>query len=191
MIKKILLIFVPWFLLSITVIIIWKSYKTSLGWGNEKTTITHNMIVEKIEAIGKLEVVKYYIKDIVEHTEVRQWWPDPKVVVLISGEVVGCVDLKKLDSASVRFSEGFIHIRLPDPEICYTKINHQESKVYHLENELFDQSGLVDKAYKLAEKQLYNSAMKMKLLEQTRSNAEALLKPMIENMSGKKVLFIR
>ena len=95
-----------------------------------------------------------------------------------------------MDSSSIIILEHTVKIKLPQPEICYTKINHQDSRVYHLENEIFDQSGLVDKAYKMAEGQLYNAAMKMKIFEQTRINAEVILKPMIENMTNKKVEFI-
>ena len=189
--KKILIVLFSWLILSLATFFLWKSYKKSIGLEDDKLTITHNMIVEKIESIGKLEVVKYYIKDIVEHTEIKQWWPDPKVILLISGEVVGCIDLKKIDSSSVTITEEIIQVKLPAPEICYTKINHQDSKVYHLENEFFDQPALVDKAYKLAEKQLSSAALKMKVLEQTRGNAESVLRPIIENMSGKRVVFLR
>jgi hypothetical protein len=64
--------------------------------GKDSTIVTHNMIVQRIEAMGKLEVTKYYIKDVVEHKKKVSWGLDRKAVLIISGEVVGCIDLKKL-----------------------------------------------------------------------------------------------
>ncbi|HVD99409.1 MAG TPA: DUF4230 domain-containing protein [Cytophagaceae bacterium] len=153
----------------------------------DKSVITNNMIVEKIESIGKLELCKYYIKDVLEHKEIKDWWPDSRVVLIVSGEVTGCIDLKKIDSTAIEIEETKIRIRLPEPEICYIKINHQESKVYDIENEFFEKGKLIDKAYALAEKNIRDGALKMKILEQTKANAQTTLKPLLEGFSGKTV----
>lgn len=153
----------------------------------DKSVVTNNMIVEKIESIGKLELCKYYIKDVIEQKEIKDWWPDSKVILIISGEVTGCIDLKKIDSSSISITETSVRIKLPAPEICYIKINHQESKVYDIENEFFDKAKLIDKAYAMAEKSIRDSAVKMKILEQTKANAGITLKPLLEGFSGKKV----
>ncbi|HXA01143.1 MAG TPA: DUF4230 domain-containing protein, partial [Cytophagaceae bacterium] len=103
---------------------------------------------------------------------------------------VGCIDLTKIDSSKVDISAGKISIRLPAPEVCYYKINHQESKVYNLENKMlyYKDAHLIDKAYAQAEKQLLNAAGKMKILDQTKVNAQIILKPLLEELSsGKKI----
>ena len=157
----------------------------------EEYVVTNNMIVEKIESIGKLELCKYYIKDVVEQKEIKEWYlPNSKVVLIISGEVTGCIDLKKIDSNSINITPTGIKITLPAPEICYIKINHQESKVYNIENEFFDKAKLIDKAYALAEKNILDAALKMKILEQTKMNAKITLKPLLENFSNKKIEFV-
>ncbi len=154
----------------------------------DKFVVTNNMVVEKIEAIGKLELCKYYIKDVVEQKQIKNWYlPNSKVVLIISGEVTGCIDLKKIDSTGIFILPDKIRIRLPAPEICYTKINHQESKVYDIENEFFDKAKLIDKAYALAEKNIQDGALKMKILEQTKTNALITLKPLLEGFTEKKV----
>jgi hypothetical protein len=153
----------------------------------DKTIVTNNMVIEKIESIGKLELCKYYIKDVIEQKEIKDWWPDSKVILIVSGEVTGCLDLKKIDSTDITIFADNIKIKLPEPEICYVKINHQESKVYDIQNEFFDKSKLIDKAYALAEKNIQNAALKMKIIEQTKSNAQITLKPLLEGFTGKKV----
>jgi hypothetical protein len=153
----------------------------------DKTIVTNNMVVEKIESIGKLELCKYYIKDVIEQKEIKDWWPDSKVILIVSGEVTGCLDLKKIDSTGITILADRIKIKLPLPEICYVKINHQESKVYDIQNEFFDKPKLIDKAYALAEKNIQNAAFKMKIIEQTKANAQITLKPLLEGFTGKKV----
>jgi hypothetical protein len=154
----------------------------------ERTEISNHMIVEQIESIGKLELSKFYIKDIIEQKQIKDWWmPDSKIVLIISGEATGCIDLKKIDSTHIQVLPDKIRIKLPSPEICYTKVNHQESKVYNIEYEFFDKAKLIDRAYALAEKSIHDGALRMNILEHTKSNAIHTLKPLLQSFSGKEI----
>jgi hypothetical protein len=178
----------PWALFFL-VCILWYNFSKPEAT-EEKSVINHNMVIEKIEAMGKLELVRFYIKDIVENTRELDWWPDQKVILMVSGEVVGCIDLTKIDSTKISIVTDKVFIKLPAPEVCYYKINHQESKVYNLESKLlyYDDAKLIDKAYAQAEKQLLNAATKMKILDQTKANAQSILKPMLQDIAGKPVV---
>jgi hypothetical protein len=178
----------PW-VLFFSVCILWYNLSEPEAM-EEKSVINHNMVIEKIEAMGKLELVRFYIKDIVENTRELNWWPDQKVILMVSGEVVGCIDLTKIDSTKISIATDKVFIKLPAPEVCYYKINHQESKVYNLESKLlyYDDAKLIDKAYAQAEKQLLNAATKMKILDQTKANAQSILKPLLEDIAGKPVV---
>ncbi len=184
---KTVLILLLLLLFSLGVYLLYTQFNNPFSIKEDQSVINNNMIVEKIESIGKLELCKYYIKDVIEQKEIKDWLPDSKVVLIISGEVTGCLDLKKIDSSHISFTPELIRIRLPQPEICYVKINHQESKVYDIQYEFFDKAKLIDKAYALAEKNIRDGALKMKILEQTKANAQVTLKPLLEGFSGKKV----
>lgn len=159
-------------------------------FAKDTIAVTHQMIVEKIMPMGKLELCKFYIKDIMEHEEIKSWQPDPKIVLLISGEAVGCIDLTKIDSAAIEMKPNEITITLPKAELCYFKINHKESKIYDIQNDYFvDNKPIIDKAFQQAEIAIQQGALKMGILQQTRANAEQLLKPVLEQVSGKKVVF--
>lgn len=147
------------------------------------------MIVERMEALGKLELVRFYLKDIVEHTESIKWWPlDPKAVLIVSGEVVGCLDLSHLDKSDIKVTDDLVEVLLPRPEICYTKVNHKESKVYTVSNlSSKTDAEVIDKAYSLAEKKIEEGALEMRILEQTKFNAQIMLRPMLETITSKKV----
>ncbi len=155
---------------------------------NTGTIVNNSMVVEKIEALGKLELCKFYIKDIIEQKEIKEWYlPNSKIILIISGEVTGCLDLTLLDSSKIQITKDLIRIKLPNPEICYTKINHQESKVYDIQNEFFNKAELIDKAYALAEKNIEKEARRLKILEQTKANGIRLLKPLLETGIDRKV----
>lgn len=148
----------------------------------------HHMVLEEITAMGKLELVKYNFKDVVEHKEVKDWLPDPKAVLIVSGEAIGCIDLTRVQTSDIVDSGDTLIVYLPKAELCVYKINHEQSKVYDVQYAFMDQARLVNDAFAAAEKQIEKSALQMGILEQTEANAEKILSPLLERISGKKVL---
>jgi hypothetical protein len=189
--RKLIFLILPWLALIIISAILYKQCSAPKETEKEYVEVVkHNMVINKIEAIGKLELVKYHIKDIVEHTTEMDWWPDPKVVLIVSGEVAACVDLSKVDSTDISIKQNEITVMLPAPEVCYFKVNHEDSKVYNVDDKFLDQGKLIDKAYRQAEAQVKAAALKMGILEETKKNAQMILKPMLESFSEKKVVIL-
>ena len=148
---------------------------------------SHQLVVEKIEGLGKLELVKHSFKDVVTHKEVYEWFPDPKVLLIIAGEAVGCLDLTKIDSTDIFMGRDSITVYLPAPEFCYVKVDHQNSQVYKTEYTYWNEAEMIDEAYKLAEIEIQKAAENSQVLEQTKGQAQLVLKPMLESFTGKKV----
>ena len=181
----------PWVLVCLLGVYIYISSRTFFSTDtDDNIEITNNIIVEKIELLGKLELCKFYIKDIVEHKEIAPWYDvDSKVVLIVSGEAVGCIDLRKIDSTSVTITEKQVIVKLPPTEICTFKIDHQSSNIYDLETGFFeDDKKIIDKAYQLAEKEILKSASKMGIEKQTRLNAEIILKPFLAGITDKEIV---
>ncbi len=157
-----------------------------------ETIITHDIVVKEMQQLGKLELVRYKLKDVMEYKEVKRFMPDAKALLIISGEVVGCIDLQKikLNDITRKEKDSILYIRLPAPELCYVKINHSESRVYNTENTFFSGGEVVEKAYKETEKQIEKAALSSNILEQTKQNASIILKPFLEKIAGRKVVFI-
>lgn len=156
-----------------------------------RVEITHQQVVDKIERLGKLELSKYYIKDIIEKKEVKEWYKlDPKVVLIITGEVIGCMDITKIDSSAIQIDSARIIVTLPNPEICVFKIDHQQSKVYNIENSFFyDDKVLIDEAYKYAETSIRQAALKRGILEETKKSSEKILQPFLAGFfPGKEII---
>lgn len=183
-----LLIFV---VLIYGIISIWETYRTgkwfSFGNNTEAQT-THVMVLEEIQALGKLELVRYNFKDIVEHEQMVQWMPNPKAVLIVQGEAVGCIDLTKITISDVTMESDTVVVHLFEPDLCSYKIDHSKSKVYNTEYAFMEEAKLVQEAYQQAEKQIQKSALEMGILDQTKRNAEQILKPVLEKVSGKKIV---
>src|SRR5690606_36180580 len=133
--------------------------------------------------------VKYSMKDVIEKKEVRRFLPDERVIFVAVGEVVGCIDLTKVSKNDIRFNNDSLTLYLPQPEICYVKINHKASKVYDISGVCFpsDTKDLVEGIYKIAEQKLLMNAREMQLMQKTKENATLIFKPLVENLSNKKV----
>jgi len=168
----------------------------------DDTKVTQTTVLQEINRIGKLELVRYNFKDILEYEKKREliedktlkeWIPltipleNAKVVLIIRGEAVGCIDLTKIKSTDLITEGDTLIAYLPEPELCYYRINHDQSKVYDVRN-ADEQATMITEAYKKAEGQIRQSALDMGILEQTRTNAGKILQPLLEQSSGKKVL---
>ncbi len=155
-----------------------------------RTELNEDVMVEKIVSMGKLELVKYSMKDVLEKKEIRNILPDKRILFVAVGEVTGCIDLTKLKKTDVVASgSDSVTIFLPKPEICYVKLDHQQSKVYDVSGAWFpgDSKNMVEDIYKIAEQKILENAGKQDILGKTRENATLIFKPMLENISGKSV----
>ena len=158
-------------------------------WGN-RTEISDSAMVTKITSMGKLELVKCTMKDIIEQKETHLILPDSKVAFLCVGEVTACIDLTRINTGDVSHQGDSVIVVLPQPEICYAKIDHQRSRVYDLTGAWFPGNArdMVEGVYQLAEQKLSANAKEMDLLGKARENAQTIFKPLLESISGKTVV---
>ena len=208
---KIILFFVPWILLLL-VLLLW-----SLGinpWKNNtgKTEVINSTILlQKVEDLGRMELVKFNFSEIYDYKAlsngkisavssmgISDYSPDLKVLLFARGEAVGCIDLKKIQESDIRVENDTIKLLLPYPEVCYHKLDLEHTHIYDFERKgwwsrLFpndeETKAVIEKAYQKAETEILNSAIKGGILEKTMLNAESILKPMLEDISGKKIVF--
>ncbi|MCP9768281.1 DUF4230 domain-containing protein [Lacihabitans sp. LS3-19] len=170
-------------------IFVWEKIKSFSFFTSDKVNTTHNIVINKITSLGKMELVKYSFRDVVEQEIIRDFLPDPKAILIVQGEAVGCIDLSRVTDKDVFTIGDTIVVNLPTPEICYHKIDHSKSKIYKTDYAFMNEALLLDEAYRKAEEQILQSALNSDLLEQTKKNAGIVLKPILENLSDKKVVF--
>lgn len=172
---------------------IWSNFRAG-NWvpdwlgSTEKSETTHALVLQEISAMGKLELVKYNFKDVVEQQITKMWLPNAKAILIVQGEAIGCIDLTKVEIADITSEADTLVVNMPEPELCVFKIDHSKSRVYNTEYAFNEEAKLVQEAYKQAEKQIQRSALDMGILEQTQINARKILTPVLEKASGKKVV---
>jgi len=154
---------------------------------NTSVESKHQLLVEKIEAMGKLELVRYQISDVIEHKNKTDFLPEASVLLIVKAEAVGCVDLTKITREDIKVEADTAVVNLPQPEICYVKIDHESSRVYDTKMAYFREAKLVDEAYKAAEQKISSEVKKSDILAQTKTNASSVLKPIIEGLGYKNV----
>ncbi|MDI9860694.1 DUF4230 domain-containing protein [Flectobacillus roseus] len=176
------------FLLIAGGIWLWEQYKFLKNDNAEAPEVSHNILLQEITSMGKIELVKYNFRDVVESKIKKNFLPDAKVLLIVTGEATGCIDLTKIKVADLQELKDTVVVHLPEPEICNYKIDHSKSKVYDTQYAFMDEAKLVDEAFQKAEAQVQQSAQSMGILEQTKESAEQMLKPFIEKVSGKKVV---
>jgi hypothetical protein len=157
---------------------------------SSRIEITDTGILEKISSMGKLELVKYTMKDIIEQKEIHTFLPDSRVLFLAVGEVTACIDLTKIKKSDITQTKDSVIVFLPQPEICYAKLDHEKSMVYDITGAWFpgNTKDMVEGVYKLAEKRIYDNARQMDVLGMARQNAQLIFKPLLQSISGKTVI---
>lgn len=151
-------------------------------------TISHNMVVEKIESMGNLEVLKYNIQDIVKYEKARQWLPNAKTAIVVVGEVIYCVDLTKIKAEDVIVAGDSIQLILPAPEVCHVKVDHSQSHIYNIEYGFWESDEIIDDAYRYAEKELERQATQLDMTSKSRDNTVTLLRPLLQAMGFNQVM---
>lgn len=190
----------PWVLLL--TVIAWVLITGKLPFYPDRTTdestIRHDVVLQRLEALGRLELVRYQFKEITEVKNtsqlkifLRSFSPDMKAALITSGEAVGCVDLTKLSDGDIVIFDDSLVINLPPPELCYYKIDLENSRIYDLETGYLatdeEERAFVEEVYRSAENQIRKAALDSGIKSQTRDNARQFIKPLLEELSGKKI----
>jgi Protein of unknown function (DUF4230) len=176
------------FILIVASIFVWEKLRNFNFFAVKEIKTTHNMVLREITLLGKLELANFAFRDVVEQELVRDYLPNPKAILIVQGEAIGCIDLTKVKAEDISSKDDTLIVHLPDPELCSYKIDHSKSKIYDTEYAFMNEQSLMNEAYTRAEDKIKQSALEMGILEQTKKNANLVLKPLLENISGKKVI---
>lgn len=191
--------FLPWIVLIFAVYYLWQNFTPWPFGGKEEASqvLEQHTVLESIESLGKLELVKYNFQEITELTEKNDRYlgifptEDSKAILISNGEAAGCIDLMKITANDIMLQGDSLIVTLPEPEICYYKLNLKKTELYAVEKGVYykDEGALISKAYRLAEKEIKEAALNSGILDKTLENAEIILQPFLEEIVHKKVYF--
>ncbi len=197
---RLILRLLPGIVVVLLAVFLW--LKFAAGNAGEEMRIQHQMILSEVEELGKLELVKYRMRDIIEIDKFSKRYldlgifriqkgSDAKAVLIASGEAVACIDLLKLKSRDIMGTDT-ITINLPRPELCYYKIDHQNSRLFNLQKGTLmsdaEFNKFIDTAYAEAEAQMMRAALDGGILKEAETMAYKMLEPLLQRIAGKPVV---
>jgi|3_EtaG_2_1085321.scaffolds.fasta_scaffold11818_3 hypothetical protein len=197
---KAILRLIPWIIVLVLLVFLWLK-RLGEFTTPEKTRFESTLVLQEIEKLGKLELVKYNYKEVVEMENVAKRYldlgyfyipggQDQKAILIAQGEAVACIDLQKIKKEDIELKQDTLIINLPQPEICYYKVNLENSKFYDLKTSSDNKKAadFVDEVYAKAEAQIKEAALQSGILADAKSMSSSVLKPFLENITGVTVI---
>lgn len=191
----------PWVLVVTTLLWTWMDRPFFFKKIEEDQKVFQTSLLAGVEKLGRLELAKYNFQEVTEIKKIGEVLdfrffkykiaPDAKAVLISQGSVTGCVDLTQIKSSDIYLQNDTLYVDLPNPEVCYFKIDLEKSRIYDLQINYLssdDKSAFIEELYGVAEKEIKESALQSGILEQTRENAKLILEPLFESLTEKKVL---
>lgn len=201
----------PWLLLAAVILSLYLVNHWPFGQKRgDALFINSHTILEKVESLGRLELVRYHYRELLDYSRLSQakltgsatlklndFQPDLKAVMIAAGEAVGCIDLGQLQERDIQLKgDSVLVLYLPAPELCYYRLDMDQTRVLRFErgswwSKLFtkseEESAVLQRAYRHAEAEIRDTALQQGILEETRVNARIILQPMLESMTGRRV----
>lgn len=197
---RLFLKFIPWAIALILLAFLWFRRMSDFTTP-EQLTVENTTILQEIEALGKLELVRYNFKEVIEAEEVAKRYfdlgyfyipggQDQKALLIAKGEAVACIDLVKIEKNDIIFKGDTIQINMPAPELCYYKVNLDKSSFYDLQTSKDKKKAaeFIDMIYAKAENQMKEAALESGILQDAERMSGEVLRPFLSNISNKTII---
>lgn len=138
------------------------------------------VVVQEIQRLNRLETCRYRGHAVVTGETggaLPRWMAGDRMLFLGQGEVVAGVDLARLAESDISVKNGQVTLRMPAPEILYSRLDNRESQVYERKSGFFTgpDAGLEGRVRLEAEERLREAALSSGLLESAGENARRSL----------------
>lgn len=128
--------------------------------------ITGDAVVQKIQAVSRLETTIYSIERVIEASQSDSVWPDwlrgDRLLLIAHGTVVAGVDLGKmtLENVEVAADGQTVTVTLPPAEIFSASLDSEKTRVYDRQQGVFapTNSDLETEARRAAELEILTAA---------------------------------
>lgn len=114
-----------------------------------------------------------------------------RLLLIVHGEVIGGVDLSKLQPNDVSVHGGNVAVRLPPPEIFVVRLDNSKTRVYSRDTGLFSSPdpNLESQVREEAEKQLQLAATQDGIIKTADQNARDALTTILKGLGFAQVDF--
>ena len=152
-------------------------------------------VVRQIQQLQRLETVSFTMDKIISGEHDSPYLPkflvSDRLLLVVHGEVIGGVDLSKLQPADVVVQGQSISLRLPQAQILVTRLDNAQTRVYSRDTGLFSSPdpNLESEVRQEAERQLQEAAMQGDILKTANGNARSTISSLLQGLGFKRVDF--
>jgi hypothetical protein len=136
-------------------------------------------IIERVENIGKLAVLKVFVSDIVS-TDDAGFLSGVEGIWIIKGDAILTVDFARIQVLAKDDTAKTVRLRLAPPQVELARVDHDRSGVYKLDKGVFtgtkEAAKMTDHAFKAGQENVRELAGLKDNIEAAKRNAEELLK---------------
>lgn len=161
--------------------------------GHTLVNVDQPTVVRQIQQLQRLETVSYTMDKIISGEHDTPYLPKflvgDRLLLVVHGEVIGGVNLAKLQPGDVRVQGHDISIRLPRSEVFSTRIDNAKTRVYSRDTGLFSSPdpNLESEVREEAERQLQQAALQDGILKAADQNARNTISGMLKGLGFNQV----
>jgi hypothetical protein len=161
--------------------------------GQTSINVSQPTVVRQIQQLQRLETVTYTMDKIISGERDNPYLPKflagDRLLLVVHGEVIGGVDLAKVQPADVVVHGQSITFHLPQSEIFSTLIDNARTRVYSRDTGLFTSPdpNLESEVREEAERQLQQAALQDGILKTADQNARSTLSSMLKGFGFSQV----
>ena len=154
--------------------------------GQTSINVSQPTVVRQIQQLQRLETVTYTMDKIISGERDNPYLPKflagDRLLLVVHGQVIGGVDLAKVQPADVVVRGQSITFHVPPAEIFSTLIDNARTRVYSRDTGLFTSPdpNLESEVREEAERQLQQAALQDGILKTADQNAHSTLASMLK-----------
>jgi len=142
-----------------------------------RTTVSQEMVVEKIEAVAKLVSTEMTVRDVVTYENTR-YGSTKRALLVVTGRILAGIDLKK--GSDVRIDSVARRITITIPEAQVMAVDIMQLRTYDEQRGLWNafQPEDRDAIYAQVRRQLHRTAADMGIVKRANTSAAEMLETM-------------
>jgi Protein of unknown function (DUF4230) len=150
--------------------------------------VSQPTVVRQIQQLQRLESVNYTMDKIISGERENAYFPKflagDRLLLVVHGEVIGGIDLAKIQPSDVTVNGRSLSLRIPSAEIFSTRIDNAKTRVYSRDTGLFSSPdpNLESEVREAAEHQLQQAALQDDVLNTASQNAQSTLSSLLKGL---------
>jgi hypothetical protein len=154
-------------------------------------------VIKEMRELQRLETASFTIEKIIDAgsnqgNKLKEILFGDKLLLVAQGEVIAGFDLSQMNENDINVEEGKFSITLPKPQILFTKLNNNQTRVYDRKTGILSkgEKDLESEAREQAELSIRAAACEANILTQASDNARKQLTALFNTLGYKEVTIV-